>query len=148
MRFPAQELCRLTVRPCTSSLLRCVESIGIQCRLCLHCAVALIDQSGMPCPQTHCFDKSLVATLVEDNINPIDKVEKTSLASQRHTELLFLTSPACIMIDRLEGRRIMPTLVWLSGDGCGNPWCRPSSACWGARTRPCSCVASGTMTSA
>merc|ERR1719231_496547 len=28
---------------------------------------------------THCFDKSLIATLIQDNINPIDKVEKTSL---------------------------------------------------------------------
>ena len=33
------------------------------------------------CPQaaTHCFDKSLLATVIEDNINPIDKVERTSL---------------------------------------------------------------------
>ena len=29
--------------------------------------------------QTHCFEKSLVATVIEDNVNPIDKVEKTSL---------------------------------------------------------------------
>ena len=28
---------------------------------------------------THCFDKSLMATLVEDNVNPIDLVERSSL---------------------------------------------------------------------
>eukprot|EP01094_Clydonella_sp_ATCC50884_P007981 TRINITY_DN1724_c0_g1_i1.p1 TRINITY_DN1724_c0_g1~~TRINITY_DN1724_c0_g1_i1.p1 ORF type:complete len:931 (+),score=378.48 TRINITY_DN1724_c0_g1_i1:35-2794(+) len=28
---------------------------------------------------THCFDKSLVETVVQDNVNPIEKVERTSL---------------------------------------------------------------------
>lgn len=28
---------------------------------------------------THCFDKTLMATLVQDNVNPIDKVERSQL---------------------------------------------------------------------
>lgn len=28
---------------------------------------------------THCFDKSLMDTLVQDNVNPIEKVERSSL---------------------------------------------------------------------
>ena len=28
---------------------------------------------------THCFDSTLIATVVQDNINPIDKVERSSL---------------------------------------------------------------------
>lgn len=28
---------------------------------------------------THCFEKSLVDTLVKDNVNPIEKLENTSL---------------------------------------------------------------------
>jgi hypothetical protein len=30
---------------------------------------------------THCFDKSLIATVVEDNENPIEAVERTSLVA-------------------------------------------------------------------
>lgn len=28
---------------------------------------------------THCFDKSLIATVVQDNVNPIEKLERSSL---------------------------------------------------------------------
>merc|ERR1712216_815002 len=28
---------------------------------------------------THCFDKSVVDTVIEDNVNPIEKVERSSL---------------------------------------------------------------------
>jgi hypothetical protein len=28
---------------------------------------------------THCFDKSLMNTLIQDNVNPIEKVERSSL---------------------------------------------------------------------
>jgi hypothetical protein len=54
---------------------------------------------------THCFDKSLVATLIEDNINPIEKVEKSILllASTIYGE------PAKALSDRAVYARLAAT---------------------------------------
>src|SRR5947208_1622106 len=43
---------------------------------------------------THCFDKTLMNTLIQDNVNPIEKVERSSLivASTIHH-----TSPAALI---------------------------------------------------
>lgn len=40
---------------------------------------------------THCFDKSLMATVIEDNVNPIQGVERTSLVM---TSAIHGVSPA------------------------------------------------------
>ena len=43
---------------------------------------------------THCFDKTLVNTIIQDNVNPIEKVERSSLivASTIHN-----TTPAALI---------------------------------------------------
>jgi len=45
---------------------------------------------------THCFDRSLMNTVVQDNINPIEKVERSSLivASTIHR-----TTPKALLQD-------------------------------------------------
>lgn len=52
---------------------------------------------------THCFDKSIVRTVVEDNVNPIEKLENSSLivASTIHqVEAAALISPE--HLDRIK----------------------------------------------
>ena len=59
---------------------------------------------------THCFDKTLMNTIVQDNVNPIEKVERSSLivASTIHN-----TTPASLISpEHLErGSTYSPMLI-------------------------------------
>jgi hypothetical protein len=53
---------------------------------------------------THCFDKNVINTLVQDNVNPIDKVERSQLiiASTIHNKpAQALVNPD--QLERLQG---------------------------------------------
>merc|ERR1711966_213022 len=48
---------------------------------------------------THCFDKTVTETVVQDNVNPIDKVERSTLIMAT----TVYQQPACALIQ--EGQR-------------------------------------------
>mmetsp|Transcript_103783 Transcript_103783/g.292744 ORF Transcript_103783/g.292744 Transcript_103783/m.292744 type:complete len:145 (+) Transcript_103783:2-436(+) len=63
---------------------------------------------------THCFDKTVTETVVQDNINPVDKVERSTLimATTVHQR------PAAALIRQAQCARVSTTspMLFLEGD--------------------------------
>merc|ERR1712159_905759 len=60
---------------------------------------------------THCFDKTITETVVQDNVNPIDKVERSTLimASTVHQQ-----PPSCLVRDnQLERLKLSSPRLFL-----------------------------------
>mmetsp|Transcript_27114 Transcript_27114/g.40611 ORF Transcript_27114/g.40611 Transcript_27114/m.40611 type:complete len:97 (+) Transcript_27114:2-292(+) len=53
---------------------------------------------------THCFENSLMATVIQDNINPIEKMEKSMLIV---ASTIFDLSPAHLLKNEQEEERVV-----------------------------------------
>ncbi len=79
-------LTRVTASPTEATL--DVEAQGLEKDKCYDLLDALSKSGCLPFDEaqlhvvmaaTHCFDKSLMDTLVQDNVNPIERVERSTL---------------------------------------------------------------------
>eukprot|EP00467_Chlorarachnion_reptans_P001188 CAMPEP_0114526308 /NCGR_PEP_ID=MMETSP0109-20121206/22944_1 /TAXON_ID=29199 /ORGANISM="Chlorarachnion reptans, Strain CCCM449" /LENGTH=982 /DNA_ID=CAMNT_0001708059 /DNA_START=177 /DNA_END=3125 /DNA_ORIENTATION=+ len=58
---------------------------------------------------THCFSQTLIDTVIQENVNPIDRVEKTALLLAAETHREFGTDAVSRMVRKGELARLMDT---------------------------------------